>query len=216
VIEDQGLVKLVLNGIACASAHAARRDYAKIWNHEKNRSPLKTITRSQAEKLAHAEPGPAALSTGNARPSLDRGAADRPRGARLRRILIVAPIRNTAPRRRDRLSEVFRVLTACATSRPSASPRPFQRPVLSGAGILDQRRARQLDPSGYLASFHGVPPAYVDSGDPYYAIAWRRCGSCMRTEADEGEIAADVPIAPARPMARAGDRTGPSRRWQEG
>ena len=28
------------------------RDYAKIWNQEQNESPLKTITRSQAEKLA--------------------------------------------------------------------------------------------------------------------------------------------------------------------
>src|SRR5207248_8669721 len=28
--------------------------YAKIWNHERNESPLKTITRSQAEKLARA------------------------------------------------------------------------------------------------------------------------------------------------------------------
>ncbi|MFX4899023.1 ferrochelatase, partial [Acinetobacter baumannii] len=27
-------------------------DYRKIWNFEKNESPLKTITRSQAEKLA--------------------------------------------------------------------------------------------------------------------------------------------------------------------
>src|SRR5689334_14007963 len=27
------------------------RDYDTIWNHEKNESPLKTITRAQAEKL---------------------------------------------------------------------------------------------------------------------------------------------------------------------
>src|SRR5947199_4466251 len=28
------------------------RDYASIWNRERNEGPLKTITRSQAEKLA--------------------------------------------------------------------------------------------------------------------------------------------------------------------
>ena len=28
------------------------RDYRKIWNTEKDESPLKTITRAQAEKLA--------------------------------------------------------------------------------------------------------------------------------------------------------------------
>src|SRR6266853_5289509 len=54
VIEDQGLKwKLILNGIILRIRPARKaRDYAKIWNTEKNESPLKTITRSQADKLA--------------------------------------------------------------------------------------------------------------------------------------------------------------------
>src|SRR5215207_6349359 len=54
VIEDQGLVwKLVLNGIILRIRPGRKaRDYRKIWNAEKNESPLKTITRAQAEKLA--------------------------------------------------------------------------------------------------------------------------------------------------------------------
>src|SRR5712672_4453035 len=54
VIEDQGLRwKLILNGIILRIRPARKaRDYAKIWNFEKNESPLKTITRAQAEKLA--------------------------------------------------------------------------------------------------------------------------------------------------------------------
>src|SRR5216684_5875772 len=54
VIEDQGLVwKLVLNGIILRTRPARKaRDYLKIWNTEKNESPIKTITRAQAEKLA--------------------------------------------------------------------------------------------------------------------------------------------------------------------
>src|SRR5579859_2874296 len=54
VIEDQGLVwKLVLNGIILRTRPSRKaRDYRKIWNTEKNESPLKTVTRSQAEKLA--------------------------------------------------------------------------------------------------------------------------------------------------------------------
>src|SRR5499433_4292393 len=54
VIEDQGaLWQLVLSGIILPIRPRRKaRDYAKIWNHEKNESPLKTITRSQAEKLA--------------------------------------------------------------------------------------------------------------------------------------------------------------------
>src|SRR5712691_4323483 len=56
VIENQGLVwNLVLNGIILPIRPRRKaRDYAKIWNREKNESPLKTITRAQAEKLARA------------------------------------------------------------------------------------------------------------------------------------------------------------------
>src|SRR4030088_1012828 len=53
VIEDQGLLwKLVLNGIILRIRPGRKgRDYEKIWNREKNESPLKTITRAQAAKL---------------------------------------------------------------------------------------------------------------------------------------------------------------------
>ena len=56
VIEDQGLRwKLILNGIILRIRPGRKaKDYAKIWNTEKNESPLKTITRAQAEKLGEA------------------------------------------------------------------------------------------------------------------------------------------------------------------
>jgi len=56
VIEDQGLVwKLVLNGIILRTRPARKaRDYQKIWNTEKNESPIKTITRAQSDKLTAA------------------------------------------------------------------------------------------------------------------------------------------------------------------
>lgn len=56
VIEDQGLIwKLVLNGIILRSRPRTKAlDYQKIWNTERNESPLKTITRSQSDKLAAA------------------------------------------------------------------------------------------------------------------------------------------------------------------
>ena len=54
VIENQGLVwQLILNGIILRTRPRIKaRDYQKIWNIERNESPLKTITRAQAEKLA--------------------------------------------------------------------------------------------------------------------------------------------------------------------
>src|SRR3982074_3324915 len=56
VIEDQGLIwKLLLNGVILRIRPGRKaRDYQKIWNTEKNESPLKTITRAQSEKLAAA------------------------------------------------------------------------------------------------------------------------------------------------------------------
>jgi len=56
VIEDQGLLwKLALNGIILRRRPSIKaRDYLKIWNMEKDESPLKTITRSQSDKLAAA------------------------------------------------------------------------------------------------------------------------------------------------------------------
>src|SRR5271167_4503187 len=54
VIERDSLFwKFLLNGIILPlRSRRKARDYQKIWNREQNESPLKTITRSQAEKLA--------------------------------------------------------------------------------------------------------------------------------------------------------------------
>src|SRR5437773_5713709 len=53
VIENQGLIwKFVLHAIILPRRPRAKgRDYEKIWNRERNESPLKTITRAQAAKL---------------------------------------------------------------------------------------------------------------------------------------------------------------------
>ncbi|MGL4557906.1 MAG: ferrochelatase, partial [Afipia sp.] len=54
VIENQGLIwQIILNGIVLQIRPAKKaKDYLKIWNTEKNESPLKTITRAQSDKLA--------------------------------------------------------------------------------------------------------------------------------------------------------------------
>src|SRR6202790_5650927 len=56
VIENQGLLwKLALNGVILRTRPRRKaRDYQKIWNTEKNESPLKTIPRAQSDKLAAA------------------------------------------------------------------------------------------------------------------------------------------------------------------
>src|ERR1700743_2117270 len=56
VIENQGLLwKLILNGVILRIRPGRKaRDYRKIWNTDKDESPLKTITRAQSEKLTAA------------------------------------------------------------------------------------------------------------------------------------------------------------------
>src|SRR3982751_2265398 len=58
VIEENRLKWWLILNLIILSVRPRRkgRDYDKIWNRELNESPLKSITRSQAEKLA-ASPG---------------------------------------------------------------------------------------------------------------------------------------------------------------
>jgi protoporphyrin/coproporphyrin ferrochelatase len=187
VIEDQGLLwRLILDGIILRIRPRRKaRDYAKIWNQEKNESPLKTITRSQAEKLGSTlEPlGPHltvdwAMRYGN--PSIAARVNDLvARGCE--RILVI-PLypQYCAATTATVGDEVFRVL-AGMRYQPSIrlAPPYYNDPIyIEALGSSISAELKQLDfkPEVVLASFHGVPQAYVDNGDPYYA----HCVETMR------------------------------------
>ena len=149
VIENQGrLWKFVLNGIILPIRPRRKaRDYAKIWNQEKNESPLKTITRSQAEKLGRTLEllgGHVvvdwAMRYGN--PSI-RVAARQARGAGLRahprHPALSAILRGDDRDRRRR--GVPRARRHALSARAAHCAALLQRPRLyRGAGILDHRR----------------------------------------------------------------------------
>jgi ferrochelatase len=187
VIEDQGFVwQAVLHGLILRIRPRRKaRDYAKIWNQEKNESPLKTITRSQAEKLGSTlEPlGPHlkvdwAMRYGN--PSIAARVNDLvARGCE--RILII-PLypQYCAATTATVGDEVFRVL-AGLRYQPSIriAPPYYNDPIyIEALGSSISAELKQLDfkPEVVLASFHGVPQAYVDNGDPYYV----HCVETMR------------------------------------
>jgi ferrochelatase len=180
VIENQGVVwSLVLNGVILRIRPRRKaRDYAKIWNQENNESPLKTITRAQAEKLA-AEIGPLggniridwAMRYGN--PSIAATlAALVAQGCE--RILVV-PLypQYCAATTATVADEVFR---AVARMRYQPSLR-FAPPYYKDDAYIDALAsstraglsALDFKPEVVLASFHGIPKAFVDQGDPYYA-----------------------------------------------
>jgi protoporphyrin/coproporphyrin ferrochelatase len=187
VIEDQGaLWKLVLNGIILpVRPRLKARDYRKIWNQEKNESPLKTITRAQAEKLASTlEPlGPHlvvdwAMRYGN--PSIaSRLEAMVAQGCERILVLPLYPQYCSATTATVG-DEVFRVLTRMRNQPAVCFAPPYYNDTVYIEAVASSTRAAlaQLDfePEVVLASFHGVPQDYVDKGDPYYA----HCVETMR------------------------------------
>jgi ferrochelatase len=185
VIEQTGLVwDLVLNGVILPFRPRRKaRDYAKIWNHEKNESPLKTITRSQAEKLA-ATLGPLggqvavdwAMRYGQ--PSIaSRLAALAARGCD--RILLVPLYPQYAAATTATVCDAaFRALmTMRRQPALRVAPPWFDDPVYIHAltSTVENELVRlPFKPDIILASYHGMPKAYVDKGDPYY-------GQCVET-----------------------------------
>ena len=179
VIEDQGLLwKLVLNGIILRVRPGRKaRDYLKIWNTEKNESPLKTITRSQSDKLAAAIADHDhvvvdwAMRYGN--PSISsRIEALTTQGCG--RILVV-PLypQYSAATSATVCDEVFRVL-AGMRAQPTlrVSPPYYDDPYYIEAlavSINAHLATLPFQPELIVASFHGMPQKYVDKGDPYQA-----------------------------------------------
>lgn len=179
VIEDQGLIwKLVLNGIILRIRPARKaRDYLKIWNTEKNESPLKTITRAQSDKLAAAISDHDhvvvdwAMRYGN--PSIaSRIEALTAQGCD--RLLIV-PLypQYSAATSATVCDEVFRVL-AGMRAQPTlrVAPPYYDDPdYIEALAVSIEAHLKTLpfQPELIVASFHGMPQKYVDKGDPYQA-----------------------------------------------
>jgi protoporphyrin/coproporphyrin ferrochelatase len=179
VIEDTGIVwKLVLNGIILPFRPRRKgRDYASIWNTERDESPLKTITRAQAEKLAAslalADPHISvewAMRYGN--PALGTGIdALAQRGCD--RILLVPLYPQYAAATTATVCDAafLKLMTMRAQPTLRVTPPYYDDPTYIEAvasSIETELARRAFQPDVILASFHGMPEAYVQKGDPYY------------------------------------------------
>lgn len=178
VIENQGpLWQFFLNGVILPiRSRRKARDYRKIWNTEKNESPFKTITRSQAEKLAsilqplgkhvivdwamrYASPSiPSALKK-----LIERG-CDR---------ILVMPLypQYSAATTATVADEVFRYLMRLRRQpavriMPAYYDDPYYIEVLASS-LKAELKALPFTPDVILLSYHGMPKEYVRKGDPY-------------------------------------------------
>ncbi|MFN3659303.1 MAG: ferrochelatase [Pseudolabrys sp.] len=152
------------------------RDYDKIWNRDRNESFLKTITRSQAEKLSAAMAGDArilvdwAMRYGN--PSIP-SRLDAMQQAGCDRILIVPLYPQYAAATTATVCD--KAFEALATMRwqPAlrVAPAYYDQPayIEAIAGSLEEGLAKlPFKPDVVIASYHGMPEDYLTKGDPYY------------------------------------------------
>jgi ferrochelatase len=153
------------------------RAYRAIWNKEKNESPLKTITRLQAEKLQEAlAPGDSsaivdwAMRYGN--PSIEtRMKALIAQGCE-RIVLVPLYPQYSSSTTASVCDEAFRVLTRLR-NQPAlrVAPPYYANPIYIEAiasSIRDELARLPFEPEVIVASYHGMPKESVEKSDPYY------------------------------------------------
>jgi len=178
VIEENRLKWWLVLNLIILSARPGRkgRDYDKIWNRERDESPLKTITRSQSDKLDEV------LDKVDRRIRVDWGMRYGNPSIRSRlealaaqdceRILIV-PLypQYAAATTATVCDEVFRALSSMRFQPTLRVAAPyFAEPAYIDAlaASLNAELAKlTFKPEVIIASYHGMPEAYVAKGDPY-------------------------------------------------
>jgi len=178
VIEENRLKWwLVLNLIILTVRPGRKgRDYDKIWNKERNESPLKTITRSQSDKLEEIFERldkrvrvDWAMRYGN--PSI-RSRLEALTDQNCERILLV-PLypQYAAATTATVCDEAFRALTRLRFQPALRVATPYYaEPVYIDSlatSVTAELVKLKFKPEVILASYHGVPEDYVAKGDPY-------------------------------------------------
>lgn len=150
--------------------------YAAIWNTEKNESPLRTFTRSQAEKLA------AELAVHDnvivdwamryGRPPITER-LEKLRAAGCERIAIFPLYPQYAAATTATVNDkAFEALKAMRWQPAIRTVPPYyDEPVYIDAlaqSIEQHLAGLDFEPEIVLASYHGIPQSYFDKGDPYH------------------------------------------------
>ena len=178
VIENQGPVwKFVLNAIILPRRPRRKGlDYEKIWNRERNESPLKTITRAQADKLrgmlVAIAPGVVvdwAMRYGN--PSLDSRIEALGKAGCERILLVPLYPQYAAATTATVCDAAFATLQKMRDQPALRVVPPYYDDAVYiealAASIEAELQRLPFQPELILASFHGIPKSYADDGDPY-------------------------------------------------
>jgi protoporphyrin/coproporphyrin ferrochelatase len=178
VIEENRLKWWLVLNLIILSVRPGRkgRDYDKIWNKERDESPLKTITRSQSDKLEEIFEKldkrvrvDWAMRYGN--PSI-RSRLDALADQSCDRILLV-PLypQYAAATTATVCDEAFRALARMRFQPALRVAAPYYAEpayIDALAASLNAELAKlKFKPDVIVASYHGVPESYVEKGDPY-------------------------------------------------
>jgi len=178
VIEENRIKWWLILNLIILSVRPGRKgkDYEKIWNRDKNESYLKTITRSQAEKLGASLAGDPRLlvdwamrygnpSIASRLEAMQKAGCDR---------ILVMPLypqyaAATTATVADKAFEALSLMRWQPALR--VAPAYYDQPayIEAVAGSLEEGLAKlPFKPDRIVASFHGMPEDYLKNGDPYY------------------------------------------------
>lgn len=150
-------------------------NYAKIWNRERDESPLRTFTRAQSEKLATTFAGQPnivvdyAMRYGN--PSI-ASIVQKMKAAGCERVLTF-PLypQYSATTTATANDKLFRALMAMRDAPAVRSVPPYyDEPIYINAlarSVESHLASLDVEPEVVIASYHGIPKPYSDKGDPY-------------------------------------------------
>jgi ferrochelatase len=152
------------------------KDYASIWNTERNEGPLKTITREQAEGLAQRLSGDDRIVVDFAMRYQNPTTESRIRALHDQgcdRILLL-PLypQYAAATTATANDQAFRALMKMRWQ-PAVrcAPAYHDDPAYIAALATSMRGSLaklDFEPERLIATFHGMPQAYFDKGDPYH------------------------------------------------
>lgn len=177
VIEwPRALWQPILQGIVLSTRPSrSGRLYESIWNRERNESPLRTITRAQAEAVAVELAADGRIEVdwamrygrppiGERIEALKAGGCDR---------ILVFPLypqysASTTATVNDKAFDALKLMRrqpALRTVPPYYDDASYIDALAET--IEDRLAAADFEPELVIASFHGVPQSYVRKGDPY-------------------------------------------------
>jgi len=167
---------LILNAIILTVRPGRKgRDYEKIWNKARNEGPLKTITRSQAEKLAAMltdERVTVDWAMRYAKPTIAERLAHLQRQGCDRVLLVPLYPQYAAATTATACDQAFRALMQMRWQPTVRVAHPYYEnaayiDAVAGS-IRTHLAALDFEPETLIASFHGMPQKYLEQGDPYH------------------------------------------------